>query len=1049
MSPGPWSGPIALFARHATAANLLIALMFLCGVFAMSQINRQYFPDFGIDVVTVSVSWHGASAADVDTNIVQAVEPEVRFLNGVDRVVSSSYEGSASISIEFEPGHDMQQALSNVESAVRQIRTLPEDSERPEIRRIVRYETVSRVVISGPFRERSLKHIAKSIRDDLLDRGIGRIDMFGARDEEIWVEVRPETLRQLDLKLSDIGERIRATSEDLPSGELAGGERQVRSLGLMREAREIRDVEVKSFPDGRKILLGDIAHVTEAFEEGGKKAVRLGKPAIELVVMRSISTDALDVSTTVKDYLKELSSSLPPSVVVEEYDVRAKSIRERISLLVNNGLGGLLLVLGILFLFLNVRVAFWIAIGIPASLLATVAIMWGSGQTIDMISLFGLIMSMGIVVDDAIVVGEHAEFKFQQGLGALDAAVEGARRMAAPVLSSTLTTIAAFMPLFMISGIMGQIISAIPFVVVAVLLASLFECFFVLPGHLSHALRRAQPEVHRNGVMRRLDAFRTRFDTRFMHFREHAFRNFVERAVRNRYVTVSIAVSTLLVALGAVRGGHVGYQFFPSPEPDKVYANIEMVAGSSRADTREAVLEVERALYRAVAKLVDDPDELVVISLGKIGSTVGGSSTPSAGNADTIGGILLELVSSDVRDVRVAALIKAWREELLPLPGLETLTISGARIGPPGRDIDLRLSGGSITDLKAAAQEVTALLSRFPGVSDVDDDLPHGKPEIILEVNDRGRAMGFTTVEVGRQVRNAIDGEIAKRFPRDDEEIWIRVQYARDTVDNALLETLYLRSPTGQDVALREIVDLRDTVGFARIRRENGARQVAVKAEIEPSITRSGEVIEGLLRGGLLDIVERYGVSHEFKGRAEEQRDTNADMSLGGALGLSLIYIILAWGFSSYARPLVVMSVIPIGFVGAVIGHAVWGFDLTILSIFAILGLSGIVINDSIVLVTTIDHQRQSESLFSAVINGSCDRLRAVILTSATTIGGLTPLLFEKSLQAQFLIPMALTLVFGLAVTTFVVLLLVPTLILVQDDHLAKILLPSRAAESA
>ena len=308
--------------------------------------------------------------------------------------------------------------------------------------------------------------------------------------------------------------------------------------------------------------------------------------------------------------------------------------------------------------------------------------------------------------------------------------------------------------------------------------------------------------------------------------------------------------------------------------------------------------------------------------------------------------------------------------------------------------------------------------------------------------------MGFTTVEVGRQVRNAIDGEIAKRFPRDDEEIWIRVQFARDTVDNALLETLYLRSPTGQDVALREIVDIRDTVGFARIRREDGARQVAIKAEIDASVTRSGEVIEGLLRDGLLDIVERYGVSHEFKGRAEEQRDTNADMRLGAALGLSLIYIILAWVFSSYARPLVVMSVIPIGLVGAVVGHAVWGFDLTILSIFAILGLSGIVINDSIVLVTTIDHRRLSEPLISAVINGSCDRLRAVILTSATTIGGLTPLLFEKSLQAQFLIPMALTLVFGLAVTTFVVLLLVPALILVQDD-LARILLPSRVADPA
>ncbi len=1035
MSPAPSDrGWIARFARHPTAANLLLALMFICGLAALTQINRQFFPDFGIDMVTVTIAWPGASAADVDQNIVQAVEPELRFLDGVKKITASSYEGVASITVEFEPGYAMQQALSDVESAVGQVRTLPEDAERPEIRRIVRYETVSRLVISGPFPEHSLKVHAKRIRDDLLERGIDRVDLYGAREEEIWVEVRPEILRQLDLRLADIAERIRATSEDVPAGELAGGERQVRSVGLLREARELAAVEVKALPDGRRIALGDIAAVSESFREGDQRAVRLGNPAIELEIKRAIATDALTVAETVRTYVAELNASLPPELVVEEYDVRAKSIRQRIELLINNGLGGLLLVLIVLFAFLNARVAVWVAIGIPASLLATVAIMLASGQTINMISLFGMMMAIGIVVDDAIVVGEHAETRFRGGLPALEAAIVGARRMAAPVASSTLTTVAAFLPLFMISGIMGQIISAIPFVVVAVLVASLVECFLVLPSHLHHALRAPA----RGGRLARL---RARLDDGFAQFRERRFRPFAARAMRNRYATVAIAIAALIVAVGAVVGGRVGYQFFPSPEPDRIYANLEMVAGTAREETREALLEVERALYRAAGELVEDPRELVVMSLGKVGTTVGGRHGAAlSASSDTLAGLVVELESSENREVLAREVIAAWREAVITPPGVETLTFEGARSGPPGGDMDVRLRGGSITDLKAAAGEVAALLSRYAGVSDIDDDLPYGKPEIVLTVNDRGRALGFTTTDVARQVRDAIDGAVAKRFPRDDEEVWVRVQFAREAVGNDVLDSLYLRAPGGAEVPLKAVVDFEDALGFARIKREDGKREVAVNAEIDMRATRPGQIRQALLGDGLTDIAARYELGYEFAGRAEEQRETNADMLLGSVLGLVLIYVILAWVFSSYTRPLVVMSVIPIGFVGAVLGHWVWSFDLTILSIFAILGLSGIVINDSIVLVTTIDERMRSETPFDAVLNGSCDRLRAVILTSATTIGGLTPLLFETSLQAQFLIPMALTLVFGLAVTTFVVLLLVPSLILIQAD-LARLLL--------
>ncbi len=1003
--------------------------MVVCGLFATAQINREFFPDFGIDFVTITLAWPGASAQDVDSSIVQAIEPEVRFLNGVKKVTSSSFKGVASIVIEFNAGHSMRDALSDVESAVAQLRTLPEDSKEPEIRRILRYETISKLVISGPFPESSLKLVAKRLRDDLLDKGVDRIDLFGTRDEEIWVDVDPMILRRFDLKLADIATRIGASSQDVPSGEIAGGEQQVRSLGLKRTSAEVEAIEIRAFPDGRKVFLRDIATVREAFKDTSRVAFRNGRPAVELHIRRALNTDALEIADTVREYIESVKPTLPPTLILEQYDVRVKSIRQRIQLLVNNGLGGLLLVLGVLFLFLNARVAFWVAVGIPAAMLAAVAIMWVSGQTINMISMFGMIMAIGIVVDDAIVVGEHAEAQFRQGLDALGAAIAGARRMAAPVISSTLTTVAAFLPLFLVSGISGQIISAIPFVVITVLLASLLECFFVLPGHLSHALREDSAQT---GLLGR---FRRRFDSAFEQFRDGLFTRTVARAVRFRYVTLAISVAALVIAVATVIGGRVGYMFFPSPEPDKIYGNIEMISGTSRERTHAMLLEVEQALDRAVSKLDGDGSDLVEMSLGKLGLAVGdGGGAQPVSSSDTVGGLVVELKTSDQRAIRAAALMDAWRREVNLQPGLETFTVTAKQTGLPGRDLDIRLRGDAVHDLKAAAGALGELLARYPGVTDIADDLPVGKPEVILEVTSQGQALGFTIEEVGRQVRNAIDGAIAKRFARGDEEVSIRVQLDRRVVDTAMLDSLYLRSPAGAEVPIGEVVTMRKETGFARIRREDGRREVSITAGIDPSVTRPGAVIRGLLAQGLVDIVDKYGVEYEFAGRAEEQAETSADMRFGSLLGLVLIYIILAWVFSSYFRPLVVMSIIPLGFVGAVLGHFLWDMDLTMLSVFAILGLSGIVINDSIVLVRTIDERHKTEPLEPAVIGGACDRLRAVVLTSATTIGGLTPLLFETSLQAQFLIPMAVTIVFGLVVTTFVVLLLVPALIAVQGD---------------
>ena len=1020
------AGLLHFFVRHPTAANLLMALIILLGVFSLNRLNVQFFPDFGIDWVTIEVEWPGASADDVDTTIVQAIEPEVRFLDGVKNVVSSSVEGRASVNVEFYAGTDMQAALSNVETGVGQVTTLPEDSLKPVVRRAVRYDTIARLILSGPYTEATLKTIAKKLRDGLLNRGIQKVDMFGARDEEIWVEIRPETLLRLDLTLADVAQRIRETSQDLPSGNLRGDtERQIRSLGLRKEANQLGSIEVKALPGGQKVLLRDIAEISERFDVDEPQARRNFKPAIELHVQRAVNADALEQAEIMNAYLADVKGELPPEISIEQHAVAADLIRSRIDLLLRNGISGLVLVVMVLFVFLNSRVAFWVAAGIPISLMATMTIMLVTGQSINMISLFGMIMAIGIVVDEAIVVGEHGEFRLRSGMAPAAAAEVGATRMAAPVLSSALTTVAAFTPLLVIGDIIGVIIAAIPLVVISMIGASVLECFFILPAHLRSAFTK---------LGTRRSPLRERFDTAFDRFRDDQFGRAVAAAVRWRYATLAVAVGALIMTIGLIQGGRVNFQFFPTPEADRVHANVEMSAGTPRAVTQAMLDELERAALAAEKTLTGGKGGLIHVTLSKLGTEVGRQDVGPA-TGDNIGGVTLELKPSDERTVRTREMITQWRQSVQLMAGVESLTVVGQTGGPPGREIDIRLSAPDTDALKAAAKEVRAMLSRYPGVSDVEDNLPFGKAEEILEVTPRGRALGFATESVARQVRDAFQGAVARRFARGDEEVLVRVQFPRGAADTAALENLYLRAPGGAEVALSEVVTRETKRGFSRIRRENGVRQVAVTAEVDEGTTNTNTVLAALAKDGIYDVASRYGAQVRFAGKAEEQEETLADMKMGVAIGLVTIYIILAWVFASFSRPVVVMAIIPFGLIGAVVGHWLLGFDLTILSLIALLGLAGIVVNDSIILVTTIDGRiGGGEPLHEAIVNGSRDRLRAVILTSATTIGGLLPLMFERSFQAQFLIPMALTITFGLLAATALVLVVVPALIAVQGD---------------
>ena len=1016
---------IRLFVRHRNAANLLMVLIFVAGTYSLSKLNTQFFPDFGIDIITVRVSWPGASAGDVESNILQAIEPEIRFLDRVDNVVSYATQGVGRLVVEYEAGTDMQSALANIEAAVRQIDTLPEDSEQPVVQRFMRYDTIVRLVLSGPYTEAILKRQAKRMRDQLLAAGIDRVAFFGARSEEILVEIEPRILRQLDLTLAEVAARIEASNRDIPSGNLEGPvEKQLRSVGLQTSSRDIGSIAIRSLDNGQKIFLRDIASVSEAFDEQAPVGLRDGRPAIELHVQRSTTADALEVGRIVDRFLASAPGNFPPQLRIEQYDAQADLIRQRIDVLLDNGLTGLLLVAIILVVFLNVRTAFWVAAGIPTALLAALATMLLLGESINMITLFALIMTLGLIVDDTIVVGEHAATQRERGLEPRQAAERGALNMLAPVTAASLTTIAAFMPLAVMSGIIGQIIGAIPLVVIAVIFASLAECFLVLPGHLKKSLRKHGKR--RNFLMQS-------FDTGFDRFRGGPFQQMIRFSVRWRYATVAAAIAILFVSTALVLGGRVGFHFFPTPEADIVDGNIVMAPGTPRRDTGAMVQQLSEAADRAAARLRGDGGRLIELSFGSVGRSGGRQFSRISG--DQYGGLTVELVPSDERSVRTDEFIETWREEIRLQPNVEQINLNARVGGPPGREIDIRLRGGSAADLKAAATEVKDLLRRFPGISSIDDDLPYGKQELILEMTPRGQSLNFDTRSTGQQVRNAFQGAVAQRFTRGDEEVEIKVRYPHRLADSAALQNHFLRAPDGTEVPLSEVVSFRQERGFSRLRREGGAREVAVTGEIDESVTSLITLLPAFEEGGLTDIAKRYGLSYQFRGKAEEQAESGADMRAGALVGLVTIYIVLAWTFANFGRPIIVMAIIPFGFVGAVLGHFLLGFDLTILSIFGLLGLAGILVNNSIILVRTADiYTGDGLPLQEAIVTACRDRLRPVLLTSLTTIGGLTPLMFERSFQAQFLIPMAITIVFGLAVATLIVLVLTPSLLVIDED---------------
>jgi multidrug efflux pump subunit AcrB len=1017
---------LGLFAAHPVAANLLMIIMIFAGVFGLAKLNTQFFPNFALDIVTVRVAWTGASAEDVETGITIPLEQELRTLDGLNKMTSTSSEGSSSITLEYREGTDMGVALDQVNEQVGLVRNLPATADEPKVSKVVRYEPVARLLVYGPENRDELRPLVRQMEDELLEAGIAKITISGLPDQEIAIQVPSATLRELDLSLQQIAQRVAGGSRDLPAGTVGRNEvsRQLRALEQRRDEEGFASLPLISDESGRYLTLGEVARIERRARTRQVEVEADGKPAVEMLLRRAESSDSLKSAKILDDWLEKRLPTLPAKVKVQTYDEAWKLIKDRIWLLVTNGGGGLVLVVIVLFLFLNARVAFWVAVGIPVSFMATLGVLQLVGGSINMISLFALIMALGIIVDDAIVVGEDALTHFSRGEGAQAAAEAGAQRMLAPVLSSSLTTVAAFLPLMLVGGIIGNILFAIPLVIVCVIAASLVESFLVLPGHLRHTFSKAGREAP-SRVRRALDGG-------FDYFKEKIFRRIVTHAVKRAGTTMALALASLMLAIGLLAGGRIAFNFFPTAESTIITANIGFVAGTPPKLTRQFTTRAVAALREADASF-EHPAivETAVAQLGKI-ITSEGRRTPTG---DQYAAILVELVEPDRREVRNVALIAAWRERLELVPGLETLSIFERRGGPPGRDVDVSLQGADAPKLKAAALELQETLKGIKGLSGVEDDLPFGSEQLIYELNPQGQALGLTVETVGRQLRAAYDGELAQIFTDQGDEIEVRVMLPdEERYKLASLENIGIRLPGGETVPLASVVDIRFQRGFEVLRHAEGQLAVQISGDVDPAVNNTNDINELLATEVLPELNSRYGTNFKFEGRAADQAETLADMKLGMMFGLAMIYLVLAWVFASYTWPLIVMFIIPFGLVGALTGHFLLGIDLTILSLFGFFGLSGIVVNDSIILVTFFKELRgQGMHYQEAIIEAACQRLRAVLLTSLTTIGGLTPLMFETSLQAQFLIPMAVSISFGLGFATLLVLLVIPALLDIHE----------------
>ncbi len=1026
---------VTWFADNHVAANLLMIFLLVAGVFTSLTMKVEVFPETDLDLITVSTAYPGASPAEVEEGIIRQIEEKVAGLAGIERIDSVARESSGSVTIEVVKDGDLKKLLAEIKAEVERITTLPEEAEKPVVNEVTRRSRVINVAVYGDASETTLKHLVEKLKDDITNLpGISLAEIHGMRRPEIHIEVSEATLRRYGLTLDQVADAVRKASLDLPAGRIktTAGEILIRTKGRRYFAQDYRDVAVITRADGGKVTLGRLATLRDGFEDVDLGGRFQGKPTALILVYRVADQNALDIAAKVKQYIEEVRPSLPEGVDIAFYRDRSQILKSRLELLLRNMTIGLVLVSFLLWLFMDLRLAFWVTLGIPISFMAGMFALPYYDVSINMISLFAFIMVLGIVVDDAIIIGENIYRKQEHGFRPLKAAVEGTLEVGRPVIFAVLTTVVAFWPLLMAGGTMGKIMRNIPIVVILVLLGSLVESLLILPAHLN---RSAEKKLKNRQTLKSKEKISARWLRWVI---QNPYAGFVKFCLNWRYATVACGIAMLVLCFGIWKAGWIKFTFFPKVEGNTMRCYITMPTGTPVERTQEVVAYIENTgrelLVEMDQKRPENEPPLLEYSLSLIGRHTGRGGT--IGTGGHLGQVWLNLLDSEERNISANKLARLWRRKIGTIPDAQLISFR-SEIHSAGNPIEIHLSSDDNQQLLAAADALKSELRRFPGVFDIGDSFLPGKQELQLKLKPAARSLGLTLNDLARQVRHAFYGAEALRLQRDKDEVKVMIRYPESERRSiGYIEEMRIRTSDGTEIPFSRAAEVNMEQGYTTIERAQRRRVIKVTADVDETVTNANEVRTTLVDEFLPQMNSQfYGLRYTIEGEGKEQKESWGDVVKGFGIALFCIYALLAIPFKSFTQPLIVMAAIPFGIVGAVLGHLLMGFNISILSLFGMVGLAGVVVNDSLVLVYAANRMhREGDDAHTAVTRAGGLRFRAIILTSLTTFAGLTPMLLEKSVQAQFLIPMAVSLGFGVLFSTVITLLLIPCGYMIHKD---------------
>ncbi len=1021
-------GPIAWMAENHVAANLLMLTLLVGGLYTILSIKKEVFPDFELDLVSITVPYPGASPEEVERGIIRAIEENIRGLEGIKEIYATAAESRAQIRVELLEGEDSQRIYQDIQQEVARITTFPDDSERPIVRLLTRRREVLDLALYGDVSERTLRDQAELVRDRLLmNPNITQVDLSGVRDPQITVSISRDTLRKYGLTLRDISRKLESLAVELPGGGIKtrGGEILLRMKERRDHGDEFATLPIIAGPDGTMVKLGDIATVTDDFDEDMEQyASWNGMPAVMINVFRVGDQTPVSVSEAARGVLDQINEELPPHMGIVVRRDMSDIYLQRLELLSKNGLIGLVLVLAMLTMFLDAGLAFWVAMGIPISFLGGMILLPHFGVSINMISMFAFIVALGIVVDDAIVVGENIYEHRLRGDRFLYSAVAGTREVAMPVCFSIATNLVAFSPLMFLPGFIGKIWLSIPIVVMTVFVISLLECLFILPAHLS-----AAPRKRSGGLANRFRSWQQSFERAFMRSVNRIYGPILRFVLRNRYVVVAIGLSAVVITMGYVDSRRIGVVPMMRIESDYATVNAALPYGSPVERTRLVQDRLIATAQRVAA--ANGGDQLMRGIFAEIGEEFRSQT----------GGHVVEvrvyLTDPKQRPIPTSVFTDLWRKETGVIPGVEAILFESDGGGPgSGASLSIQLLHSDNEVLDQASAELAERLAEFPIVSDIDDGYSPGKPQLDFTMLPEGLALGLTSADVARQVRDAFYGAEALRQQRGRDEIKVKVKLPPgERLSEHDLDEMLIRTPTGADVPLLDVAKVKRGRAYTSINRKDGRRAVDVTANVIPR-DQSENVLEDVMTLAIPELKVKYpGLSQGFSGRQEDLREGMNSLKSGFLVAMLCIYVILAIPFRSYLQPLIVMICIPFGLVGAVIAHIFMGYPLSLMSMMGMVALSGVVVNDSLLLIHYANEQRRNGSTsLEAILLAGIRRFRPIMLTTMTTFFGLAPIIFETSRQARFMIPMAISLGFGILFATLVTLILVPSLYLVTED---------------